>query len=294
VFEVSDRITILRDGRVVNTLKTSETTASDVVYLMAGRRLDTEAQAKPEMSDRVLLHVDGLTRQSAFYDVSFELHAGEILGLTGPVNSGRMALAHALFGIQRAHSGQIRVDDRVLTRHQPRTAMRSGLGLIPRHRHKEGLIVNASIARNIGLPSLDRLARFGLVSGQREQELAQTYMERLAIKAKSAGQLVRFLSGGNQQKVVLSKWLALSPRVLILDEPTQGVDVAAKEEIYRLMLELAGQGIGILFISSEPGELARMCQRVMVMRRGRIVNTLRGADLESKRIIEHVTGAGKA
>ncbi|MCC7161145.1 MAG: sugar ABC transporter ATP-binding protein [Anaerolineae bacterium] len=294
VFQVADRVTVLRDGRRVNTVSTAETSAGEIVYMMAGRHLDLQTQITSTPQERVLLRADRLSRQNAFYDVSFTLHAGEILGLTGPMSSGRMALAHALFGIQPVTGGEIFVGGQGMSRMQPRKAMRSGMGLIPRHRHKEGLVVDASITRNISLPSLDRLSRAGVVQRKQELTLAQTFIERLGIKAKSAGQPVRELSGGNQQKVVLSKWMAISPQVLILDEPTQGVDVASKEEIYQLMVELAGQGVGILFISSEPGELARFCHRVMIMRRGRIVKTLEQDELNPARIVEQVTGAEKA
>lgn len=294
VFRVSDCITVLRDGRLVNTVSTADVTAEDIVYMMAGRRLDAASGGKSNVRDEVVLRVENLTRHNAFYSVSFELRAGEVLGLSGPVNSGRQALARALFGIQPADSGQVRVRERVLGRATPQQAMRLGLGLIPRERHKEGLIVDASLTRNIALPSLDRLARAGIMQAAREKQLAREYIERLGIKAKSAQQLVRYLSGGNQQKVVLSKWLAIAPHILILDEPTQGVDVASKEEIYHLITELAGQGIGILFISSEPGELARLCQRVLVMRRGQLVAELGGANLTSERIVQYVTGAGAA
>lgn len=292
VFEIADRISVLRDGRLVETVDIAETTPSDIVYMMVGRRLGTQMQSKVAPAPDVLLRIEGLTRQGAFYDVSFDLHAGEVLGLTGPVSSGKTALARALFGIDRGHSGRMRLRDQIVNYRLPADAIGHGLGLLPQNRRKEGLLLDASVVRNIALPSLNRLSKFGLVDKDQEKRLAQTYVERLAIKTSSLTQRVRYLSGGNQQKVVISKWLALSPQVLILDEPAQGIDVGAKEEIYSLVLELAGRGIGILYISSEPAELARLCHRVLIMRRGRIVSRLTHQDITRERIVEEVTGAG--
>jgi ABC-type sugar transport system ATPase subunit len=294
VFEISDRITVLRDGHLVATVQTAETTPAEVVFMMAGRRLSTEALPKAPPKPEILLRVDALTREGAFQDVSFELHAGEILGLAGPVGSGRTTLVRALFGIERPDAGRIWLGDRGVTRMRPADALQNGVGFVPEDRRGEGVLLDASVARNISLPSLNRLSHLGLVSWRDEVQLAQRYAAQLDIKTTSLSQRTRYLSGGNQQKVVISKWLALNPRVLILDEPTQGIDVATKEDIYQLISELSHNGVAILYASSEPTELARLCHRVLTMRRGCIVSTLAGDEIQRERIIEEVTGAAKA
>ena len=237
-----------------------------------------------------MLKVERLTREGVFFDVSFEVRAGEIVALAGLVGAGRSEVARAIFGIDKADAGRVEVAGKQLPGGRPLAAMRAGLGFVPEDRRQQGLVMDLSIARNVSLTRLRALARTGLIRSGAENSLAEEWAARLQLKYHRLGDSVGTLSGGNQQKVVLGKWLATSPKVLIVDEPTRGIDVGTKSEVHRLMSELAGQGVAVLMISSELPEVLGMADRVLVMHEGRLTGELSRAEADEESVIRLATG----
>ena len=289
IFEISDRITVLRDGHHIKTAPASELDAEELVRLMVGRPLNelfTRSQSSP---GETVLEVRGLTREGEFEGVDLALRSGEILGLAGLVGAGRTELAQSIFGIRHPDSGGIFVDGEEAKIHSPQTAMERGIFYVPEERRSQGLILPFSIKNNITLSILDRISRFGFVS-RAERGIADTFMGELSIRGAEVSDPVNRLSGGNQQKVVVAKSLAREPNVLLLDEPTRGVDVGAKSEIYRLMDNLAKEGKAILLISSELEEVLSMADRVLVMREGRISGEFSRREATQESVMTAATG----
>jgi ABC-type sugar transport system ATPase subunit len=270
---IADRATVLRDGRFVATVPARETPREELVRHMAGREVAVERGASAATADEAL-SIRGLSGKG-FRDVTLSVRKGEVLGLFGLVGAGRTEVARALFGIDPAVSGEIRMGLPVRIR-SPRDAVAAGIGLVPEDRKLQGLVLSMRIAPNVSLASLDRLSTAGLVSAGRERAVVEGFIEKLRIRCSGADQPVSELSGGNQQKVVLARWLELAPRVLILDEPTKGVDVAAKAEIQTIVRQLAGAGTAVILISSELEELRQMADRILVFRAGRVSGELPG------------------
>ena len=291
VFELADRVTVLRDGQLVGTKPVSEVTEGRLISMMVGRTLDTLFPKEEAPIGEVVLRVEGLTRRGLIENVSFEVRRGEIVGLAGLVGAGRSELAQVLFGIYPAESGTIMLDGKPVAIKNPRQAMALGLAYVPEDRQHQGLILPMTVRDNITLAILDNLTRLGFVSYRAEERTAREYVDRLQIRTPSLLQPVMNLSGGNQQKVVVSKWLVSQPKVLILDEPTRGIDVGAKAEIHRLMSQLARQGLGILMISSELPEILGMSDRILVMRRGTIVGEFTRDEATQEKIIAVAMGA---
>lgn len=292
VFAIADRLTVLRDGMRVITAPVSEVSAEDVIRHMVGRDLgDLFPRSQAEIGE-VVLQVRQLTRSGVFADVSFELRRGEILGFAGLVGAGRTEVARVLFGIDRAERGVIFLKGRQVTIRSPRQAMALGIAYVPEDRHQQGLVMTFSIVSNITLPILRQVSRLGLMDTRREQQVAGRYFDRLRVRSTGVGQLVQALSGGNQQKVVLGKWLATDPVVLILDEPTRGIDVGAKAEVHRLISELATSGLAILLISSDLPEVLAMADRVVVFHEGRVSGTFTHAEATQERVMFAATGQG--
>lgn len=274
IFQIADRMTVLRDGEYIATRQASETSEADLIALMVGRRVD---QIFPKMTVPIgapVLQVQGLSCGPQVRDAGFTLHQGEILGVAGLVGSGRTELAHVLFGITPAQSGRITVDGRDVRITSPRDARDAGIAYVPEDRGHQGLVKPMTIRENISMAVLDRISPLALIDRPREAALAQKGFDLLGVRASGIEQQVGQLSGGNQQKVVLAKWLETAPKVLILDEPTRGVDVGAKAEIHRLMGEMAAKGMAILTISSELPEVLAMSDRIMVVAEGRITAIL--------------------
>lgn len=289
VFEISDRITVLRDGDYLGTVLASDTTPTDVIELMVGRRIEVvRIDRKTKPSNEKVLEVENLTVSSGassggrpiLQDVSFSLHKGEILGVGGLLGAGRTELLETLFGARDGHhTGLLVVEGEEVNLRSPVDAVDRGLALITEDRKATGLILNHSIADNVILPLLPRTTRFGLRSEKRKQEEARAVIEKLSVTARGPDHPVGQLSGGNQQKIVLGKWLATSPRILLLDEPTRGIDIGAKDEIYTLIGKLADEGISIILASSEIPEFLAVCDRVMVLCEGRVTGTLESDDM---------------
>jgi ribose transport system ATP-binding protein len=291
VFEIADRVTVLRDGRLVTSREVSGLTRADLVRFMIGRAVDESAKRGRPVAGAEVLRASGLRRQGMLDDVSFTLHAGEVLGIAGLVGSGRTELARALFGADPLDGGEIWLERRRFEPNSPRDALRAGIGLVPEDRKREGLVESFSTAANISLANLGAISRFGgWIDRAGERALAVRLIGRLNLQPPGPDWPVRILSGGNQQKAVLAKWLARDVKVLLVDEPTRGVDVGAKDEIYHLMDELAQAGMAILMISSYLPEILRMSDRILVMREGRVVLELPRREATEERLMEAATG----
>ncbi|WP_372814355.1 sugar ABC transporter ATP-binding protein [Paenibacillus sp.] len=273
LFEISDRITVMRDGRYVSTQATQATNRQELVSLMVGRELKETYPSRSIKPQQTLLEVNRLSG-NGFEHISFQLKKGEILGFSGLVGAGRTELARALFGVDPAHTGDIVFEGQKVNVRSPQDAIRLGMGLIPEDRKQQGVILRSTVKRNITLPSLKFLSRFGVVKTKEELGQAESFKNTLSIRTPTLEQKVNHLSGGNQQKVVLAKWLARDCKVLIFDEPTRGIDVGAKQEIYKLMCSLAESGVGIIMISSDMEELLGMSDRVIVLSSGRMTGEL--------------------
>lgn len=282
---IADRIAVLRDGELVAIRDAATTSEDEIVRLMVGRQLTDTFTRSQRTVGEVVLEVRGL--HSAWHqDVSFSLRAGEVVGLAGLVGAGRTELAKVVFGDLPATAGEISIRGKRLTARLPRDAINAGMGLAPEERKADGLVLIRSVAENTSMVILRRLARAGFVDRTREREKVQEFVERLNVRTPSLDQEVSKLSGGNQQKVVLARWLASDPAVLILDEPTRGIDVGAKAEIYRLIDQLASQGLALLVISSELPEVLGLSDRILVMQGGRITGELSAEEADSQRIME--------
>ena len=274
VLSIADRVTVLRDGKYVSSRPRNEVTIDQVIRDMVGRTIDDFFSHTTAEKGGLVLSVRNLSREGAFRDVSFDLFKGEVLGFAGLVGARRTDVGLALFGVEPAESGQVTIDGAAGPReeriHTPEQAMELGIAYLSEDRRKLGLSIPMSIATNISLPTLRRyLSRFGLVNRKAEADAAEGFRQRLSIRAASVKVEVGKLSGGNQQKVMLSKWLNVNPKVLILDEPTRGIDVRAKAEVHHLINELAQRGLGIIMISSDLPEVLAMSDRILVMREGR-------------------------
>ncbi len=294
VLEIADRITVLRDGRYVGDLQRQEATHDKIVAMMVGRVLSQ--QYFPAKSDgaavEAVLGVHDLLVPGAPQGVSFTALRGEILGFAGLVGAGRTELVETLFGVTKALSGTMTLEGRAFLPRNTREAIARGVYLAPEDRKRHGLVLPMSVAQNTSLPNVANYSRWGLLNRAKERKVAEAEVARLRTKTSSIHQKVVNLSGGNQQKVVLGKWLAMSPRILILDEPTRGIDVGAKAEIYRHMAALANDGITILMVSSDMEEILGMSDRVVVMHERRIKGVLARAGLTQQRIASLMTGGG--
>lgn len=274
IFEISDHVLILRDGEVVGESLTDQLTRRKMIEMMVGREINNEFPKHHHPIGKTRLVVKGLSRGDAVRDVSFEIHAGEVLGLTGLVGAGRSETARLIFGADRADTGTILLDGVTLKIRTPRDAMQAGICLLTEDRKSQGLVLDASVRENFGLPNLDAFSSWGCVRQKQERAAFAGYVDRLNIRIPSQEQIARNLSGGNQQKVVLAKWMEKNAEIVIFDEPTRGIDVGAKYEIYMLINELASRGKAILMISSELPEVLGMSDRILVMHKGRITGEI--------------------
>ncbi len=294
IFQIADRVMVLRDGRTVHVTDVGSTNENEIIKYMVGRDIgNVFGEASYDPGERVLLEVKHLARQGAFTDVSFQLHEGEILGFSGLVGAGRTEIVRAIFGLDRMDGGEILIDGRRLNTRNPAAVIRSGIAFVSEDRRLESIIQGFSVRANITILLLRRvLSRLGLISSRREKRLAQEYVKEFGVKTPSLEQLVMNLSGGNQQKVALAKCLSTNPRILILDEPTKGIDVGAKKEIHTLIKELAHRGVAILLVSSEMPEIIGMCHRVIVIREGKVARVVHKADLSEETLIQAAVGQG--
>jgi rhamnose transport system ATP-binding protein len=292
VFALCDTVTVMRDGEVVHDCATADIDADELVRRMVGRDISALFPKEDAEIGATVLEVHRLTREGVFTDISFEVRAGEIVALAGLVGAGRSEVARAVFGIDRADGGRVMVDGQELPPGQPTRAMRAGIGLVPEDRRQQGLVMDLSVERNATMTRTRKLARAGIIRSAAERALASEWATRLQLKYHRMADPVGTLSGGNQQKVVLAKWLATEPKVLIVDEPTRGIDVGTKAEVHRLLSELAGRGLAILMISSELPEVLGMADRVLVMHEGRLTGELSRDEATEEAVVRAATGRG--
>ncbi len=278
---VADRITVLRDGRSVGVLP-GDASVERMIELMVGRTISEQYPRRRQPPGEVLFKVDGLTRAGAFHDVSFQVRAGEVVGIAGLVGAGRTEVVRAAFGVDRYDSGHVEVAGHRLPGHDVRAAMRAGLGLVPEDRKGQGLVLTATVGDNLGLVTMRTTAKAGLVDRKGQRGRALDIANALRVRTSGLGQQVRELSGGNQQKVVIGKWLLADPRVLVLDEPTRGVDVGAKVEIYELVNRMTAAGRAVLLVSSDLPEVIGMSDRIVVMAHGRVAGELPAGTTQDK------------
>ena len=292
MYALCQRVTVLRDGALVTSAPLADIDHDTLVRSMVGRSVEQLFPKRDTEPGAVALTVDGLSRRGVFADVSFTVRAGEIVGLAGLVGSGRSEVARAVFGVDERDAGTVTLGGKPLVAGNPRAAIAAGLAMVPEDRREQGLILELSIERNATLPRLSDVSRWGLVRRARERALAGRWAERLGVKLRRLTDPVATLSGGNQQKVVIGKWLATEPTVLIVDEPTRGIDIGAKVEVHALLSELAAAGLAVLMISSELAEVLGMADRVVVMHEGRVTAELSRAEASEEAVLRAATGNG--
>jgi rhamnose transport system ATP-binding protein len=290
VFAICQRVTIMRDGRFVRTAPTEELDVDTIIRSMIGRDLGAMYSKTRVAPGEVVLEVEGLARERVFYDISFTVRRGEIVALAGLVGAGRTEVARAIFGIDRRTSGSVRVLGSPLPNGEPTAAMARGVAFVPEDRRQQGLVMDLGVDHNIALASLRRLSRAGFIFRASERRLAATWSERLRLRYGRLRDSVSTLSGGNQQKVVLGKWLARQPSLLIIDEPTRGIDVGTKAEVHRILDELAAEGMAVLMISSELPEVLGVADRILVLHEGRLTGEFARADATEDKIMRAATG----
>lgn len=292
-FEISDRTTVLRDGKRITTQPSSDLNVDSLIRLMVGRDLSEKFPKEQVKRGQEVLRVEGLTQDDRLLDISFSVYAGEVLGIAGLVGAGRTELVRAVFGADPIDDGKFYVLGKQVHIRSPQDAIKNGIALLTEDRKSQGLFLLLNVRDNVTMAVLNRLTRGLRTNLRKEVDLTQNFIKRLEIKTSSQEQLAMNLSGGTQQKVVLSKWLATEPKVLIFDEPTRGIDVGAKVEIYRMINQLAEQGVAIIMISSELPEILGMSDRILVMGGGRIRGELTHAEASEEKIMEYATGTEK-
>ncbi len=293
LYEIADRVTVLKDGALVGTVDPRTTPREELIRLMVGRPLQSIFPERNWRPGRNLLSVQSLGRAGAFKDVSLRLAGGEIVGMYGLVGSGRTEVARCIFGADRFGEGEIRVAGDTFRPRSPRDALRAGIAMLTEDRIGDGLVLGLSIRDNMSLASFPAMSRLGVLDRRRQRELVHAKIRELDVRPSDMERSVDKLSGGNQQKVVLAKWLLTNARILLLDEPTRGVDIAAKKEIYSTIGDLAARGLGILLISSELPEILGMCDRILVMREGRLVGEFKREEASEEAILACAAGGGR-
>ncbi len=289
VFRLCQQATILRDGRLIAQVPIPQTPVAQVIETMVGREL-AHASHHSHATDRVLLRVQGLTRGKAVQDAGFDLHAGEVLGIAGLVGAGRTELLRLIAGVDRADAGKVLVDG-VAAAHGPRARIKAGLGLVPEERKRDGIIRHRPVTSNIGLPAMQRFARLGLIRKAQLKARSETLMQEVRLRPFDVTRAIGSFSGGNQQKAIIGRWLAADTRIFLFDEPTRGIDVGAKAEIYDLIEKLAQRGCAVIVVSSELPEVIRLSDRVLVMREGRISATLGPTEITEANIARNAISA---
>jgi len=290
IFNMCDRVTVMRDGKTIGTRHLKETTMDELVRMMVGRNVTERYPKQRYVQEEVLFEVKNLSRDRSYQNISFSLKKGEVLGIAGLMGAGRTELVRGIFGADKNDSGEMFLHGKPVHIRSPEDAIRHGIGFVTEDRKNQGLILTFSVKDNIALANLDKISKRGFLVQSKELQLASSMIDMLRIQVRTPRQLVKTLSGGNQQKVVLAKWLAMNPKMFILDEPTRGVDIGAKVEIYQLINKLAQQGVGIILISSELPELIGLSDRILVLREGRLVGELKQQEADQETIMMLATG----
>ena len=294
IFELSDRIEVIRDGEYIDTLITKQATEDQLIKLMVGREMTQKFPERPDYTDMksTVLELKNVYGNGD-KDISLKLHKGEVLGLGGLVGAGRTEIAEVIFGVKPKEKGQIILNGKEINPKSPREAIDLGIALVPEDRKRHGALLGTSIKHNINMPIYERISKASVIDEKKENEIAEKYEKEMAIKTPSLDQLVKNLSGGNQQKVILGKWLAADSQVIIFDEPTRGIDVGAKYEIYKLINDLVKEGRSVLMISSEMEELMGMSDRILVLSEGHVTGALEKNEFDSETIMAHASKAAK-
>ncbi|TWI53267.1 sugar ABC transporter ATP-binding protein [Halalkalibacter nanhaiisediminis] len=289
IFRVSDRITVLRDGKNVITSPSSDLTMEELVQHIVGKSMENSFQWKPRQlpDPEVVLETKNLHSGSKVNGINLSLNKGEILGIAGLMGSGRTELARTLFGVDSADQGEIVINNKVVSIKKPKDAIEAGIALVPEDRRVQGLVLGTEVKENMILPVLSKVSKFGFINKSKVTELSERFVDKLNIKTDSIYKATNLLSGGNQQKIVLGKWLANEPNILILDEPTNGVDIGSKSEIIEIIRELADQGKSIIVISSELAELLAVSDRIITLRNGQVTSQLKREEIQSEEDLEH-------
>lgn len=289
IFEIADKVSVLRDGKLVETNNISDLNRDKIVEMMVGRKIENFYIKKEHEIGKPIMKIENLSGEG-FENVSFEVNEGEVLGFSGLIGAGRSEIMETIIGLRKKKSGKIYVDNKEVTINNPLDAIKLGIGMVPEDRKRKGLILIHSVKDNISLPSLDKLKRFRLFVNERaEKDLCKWAIDSFNIRTPSPTRRVKYLSGGNQQKVVVAKWIALRPKILILDEPTRGIDVGAKSEIYELISELALQGMAIIMISSELPEVLQISDRIAVMAYGHLTGVLNAKEASQEKVMKLAT-----
>ena len=289
VKRIGDRVTVFRNGEKIQTLSVEDTDTDALIELMVGRKLEAIYPWEERPVGEIVLQAEGLSHPKYFEDISFVLHKGEILGICGLKGSGKSEILRALFGDLKISSGKVKIDGREVKLHNPAQAIENKIAYVPADRRKEGLNLNFDIVKNTTIASMKKFTKWGLLSSQKELSAAEYYREQLQIKTPTVRKMVRQLSGGNQQKVVLAKWLSSEARVVIFEEPTNGIDVGAKFEFHQLIMELAKKGVAVILMSSDLPELVGMSDRVIVLKEGKISGRMEHAELTQEKVLQYAT-----
>ena len=294
LFDICDNITVMRDGAVIDTVDAKSVSQKELIHMMIGRSFSKMYSGEKHSAGRVRLEVKNLTHKKRFRNISFSVRSGEITGLYGLLGSGRSEIARSIYGLESYVDGKLLIDGEEVTIHSPAQAVRLGIGFVSEDRRLEGLCMEHSIQHNLSVVCLEKLKKlFGYLDHKKEKEICKENIEDFRIITDTMRKAVKYLSGGNQQKVVMAKWMNIEPRILILDEPTRGVDVGAKKEIYDILNELAEKGIALLVISSELNEVISLCDRVLVLRKGNLVQELQKEELEKEALLAASVGGGE-
>lgn len=290
IFKIADRISVLRDGEYRGTLKASETDHDELTKLMIGRSLEHTRPESSAAAEKITLEVKNLSCGNLFKDVSFKVHAGEVVGFYGLVGAGRTELAETIFGMRRKSGGEILLNGAPVDINSPADAIAHGISLVPEDRKGQGLVLGMNCRDNMTLPQIDELTVSGLTAPNSEQNIFKKYKDKLEIKTPNWKQIVGNLSGGNQQKIVIGKWLSMHPNLLIVDEPTRGIDVGSKSEIHNLIRELAAQGYAVIVISSEMPEILSVSDKIVAMFHGEIMHTFTSSDVTEDKLVQAISG----
>jgi len=285
IFDICDTYTVFRDGQLIGDGNVSDATISSIINMMVGRSLDLLYPKGESTIGDVVLEVENLNRTGYFKNISFNLHKGEILGFFGLIGAGRTEVMRVLFGIDKASSGEVRLNGKPVSFTKPKKAMKAGIAYIPEDRHEQGTILDMSIADNITLPNVDELSHFGILDEKAERSLAEDFAKKIEIKSAGLNMKTSTLSGGNQQKVVLAKWLSTGPEILILDEPTKGIDVGTKARVHKIVSDMAAEGKAIILVSSELPEVLGMSDRIVVMHEGFVTSVFEREEADPDKVM---------
>lgn len=294
IFKIADEITILRDGCYIDSKPAAELNHDLLISLMVGRELKNVYQTITSKNENVFMEVKNLTRKDSFENISFNLHQGEVIGIAGLVGAGRTEVVESIFGVHPAHSGEIYINQKKVTHKHPKQAIKNGIALVTEDRKQTGLNLAGSVRDNVSLVNLEKFSFFRkIISRKRENSVVDEQIKSLRIKTPNRNMLVKNLSGGNQQKIVIAKWLINNPDILILDEPTRGIDIGAKAEIYKIIYDFAGMGKSVIVISSEMPELFGICDRIIVMSEGKLTGEFTKKEFDQEKIMACCSGIQK-